>query len=65
MLIRDATAIAAVRRQGCLIQPGEILATIATTPFAHAAWSPTDSESFVTVGGEGSAGYPDTYRYYG
>jgi serine/threonine protein kinase len=63
MLIESGTVITSVERDGCTVRSGQILARIAGQPFAHVAWSPTDSHCFVTVGGESSKKYPETYRY--
>jgi serine/threonine protein kinase len=61
MLVDDATAIAAVIREGCEIRRGEIVARIAEEPYAHAAWSPTDPHVFATVGGKASKDDSDLY----
>jgi predicted Ser/Thr protein kinase len=64
MLTAGGTVITTVKREGCSVSAGEVLAKIARQGFAHAAWSPTDPHCFVTVGGAGSEKFPDMYKYW-
>jgi hypothetical protein len=61
-LTKLGASVASVMNEGCQIRAGEELSQIAERPFADAAWHPSDPHCFVTVGGEGSERYPDTYR---
>jgi transcriptional regulator with XRE-family HTH domain len=61
LLTRSGALVASVMREGCLIREGGKVAQIAEREFANAAWHPVDPHCFVTVGGEGSKEYPDTY----
>lgn len=65
LLTKSATTICAAKRNGSRIVSGEELATIASQPFAHAAWHPSDPHCFVTVGGPPSKELPETYGHSG
>ena len=62
LLTDSATTLCSTKRSGSRIMRGAKLATIASQPFSHAAWHPTDPLCFATVGGEPSEEFPDTYR---
>lgn len=62
LLANSATSLCNTKRSGSRIVPGEELAKIASQPFAHAAWHPTDPHCFATVGGAPSKELPATYK---
>jgi hypothetical protein len=62
LLTRSGASVVSVTREGSRLRAGEEVAQIADRAFADAAWHPFDPHCFVTVGGEGSEDYPDTYQ---
>lgn len=62
LLTRSGASVASVIREGCEICAGEEVSQIADREFADVAWHPFDPHCFVTVGGQGSEKYPDTYE---